>query len=117
MNFLKMKTQRFVFAISILLFIVAGTGCKEPPSDYYKGKIIVLNNHVAYTDIIEIQQSVDNGLAIGQTISVGVLLTDKGYKLNDVVYFKIVHYQKWEGPDTTDHLWPGYTGTIELYNK
>ena len=112
-----MKAKIILVATIILILFGGSMGCEEVPSDYYKGKIIVLNNHVAYTDIIEIQQSVDNGLAIGQTISVGVLLTDKGYKLNDVVYFKIVHYQKWEGPDTTDHLWPGYTGTIELYNK
>ena len=44
MNFLKMKTQRFVFAISILLFIVAGTGCdKKNDSELQIQNGLVLN--------------------------------------------------------------------------
>ena len=80
---MKMKiTPIIVFAI---FFVVVGMGCEDDiPSGYCQGKIVALNNHVAYTDIIEIQQSVDKELAVGQTISVGILLTDKGYKLKDI---------------------------------
>ena len=113
-----MITKRILRVIIILFFLIGGIGCEDDiPSGYCKGKIVALNNHVAYTDIIEIQQSVDKEFAVGQTISVGVLLTDKGYKLNDIVYFKVISYQKWVGPETADHLWPTYTGVIELANK
>lgn len=108
-----MKTKAILISV-IILFSIVGMGCKDVSSDLYTGKIITLNNHAAFTDIIEIQQSVAGGLAIGKTISVGTQLTDKGYKLNDIVYFKVTYYQKWIGPETADHLWPSYTGVIEL---
>jgi hypothetical protein len=90
---------------------------KEVSADYYKGKIIALNNHIAYSDVIEIQQSVESGISVGQTISIGVQLADKGFKLNEVVYFKIIRSQKWVGPEPADHIRPGYTGVIELYTN
>ena len=86
-------------------------------TDYYSGKIIALNNHIAYYDVIEIQQGMKDGLAAGQTLAVGVQLTDKGYKLIEVVNFKIIRYQKSVGFETADHMWSGYTGIIELYKS
>jgi hypothetical protein len=111
-----MKTKA-ILIMSITLFLLAGMGCEEVPADYYKGKIIALNNHIAYSDVIEIQQPVEYGISIGQTISVGVQLTDKGFELNEVVCFKIIRSQKWVGPETADHIWPDYTGVIELYTN
>jgi len=112
-----MKAYKTIISVIVLCFVIV-IGCKnEYPVDYYKGKIIALNNHIAFSDIIEIQHSVEDGLPVGQTISVGVQLTDKGYKLGDVIYFKIISYQKWVGPETAEHLWPGYTGTVELYEN
>ena len=109
-----MKAPKTIFSV-IALCLVIVMGCKNDyPVDYYKGKIIALNNHIAFSDIIEIQQSVEDGLPVGQTISVGIQLTDKGYKVGDVIYFKIISSQKWVGPETADHLWPGYTGVVEL---
>lgn len=112
-----MKTKTFLFTITALIFLLGAMGCEDVPTDCYKGKIIALNNHIAFNDIIDIQHSVEDGLPVGQTISVGVQLTDKGYKLGDVIYFKIISSQKWVGPETADHLWAGYTGVVELYEN
>jgi hypothetical protein len=112
-----MKAPKTIFSV-IALCLVIVMGCKNDyPVDYYKGKIIALNNHIAFNDIIEIQHSVEGGLQVGQTISVGVQLTDKGYKLGDVIYFKIISSKKWVGPETADHLWTSYTGTVGLYQN
>jgi len=112
-----MKAKTILVATIILILFGGSMGCEEVPSDYYKGKILVLNNHIAFYDVIEVQQSVENGLAVGQTLSVGVQLTEKGYKLNDVVYFKIIRFQKSVGFETAEHLWASYSGIIELYHK
>jgi hypothetical protein len=112
-----MNAKIILIPVITLFFLLAGLGCDDVPSDYYKGKIIALNNHIAYYDVIEIQQGMKDGLPAGQTLAVGVQLTDKGYKLNEEVYFKIIRYQKSIGFETADHMWASYSGIIELYNK
>jgi len=112
-----MNAKTFLIPAITLFFLMAGLGCDDVPSDYYKGKIIQLNSHAGYNDVILIQQGMKDGLPAGQTLAVGVQVTDKGYRLNEVVYFKIIRYQKKEGFETADHIWASYSGIIELYNK
>lgn len=93
-------------------------GCdnKDYPTDYYKGKIITLNKGDGCFDLIEIQQSVENGLNVGVRITFNRELHDKDFKVDDVVYFKIIDYQKWEGFVNGLCIGPTYGAIIEFYN-
>ena len=93
-------------------------GCekRDYPTGYYKGRIITLNKGDGCFNLIEIQQSIENGLSIGVRITFNKELHNKEFKIDDTVYFKINNYQEWEGPANASCLWPHYNAVIEFYN-
>lgn len=113
-----MKTNKLLLTILFLFILMGMGGCdnKDYPTDYYKGKIITLNKGDGCFDLIEIQQSVENGLNVGVRITFNRESHDKDFKEGDIVYFKIIDYQEWDGFAFAYCLWPAYVTIIEFYN-
>lgn len=101
------------------LLLIIGVRCddKDYPSDYYKGKIVLLNKGDGCSNIIEIQQSIKDGLSVGSTISFNPSSYNKQLKLDDIIYFKIIRYQKMEKQVSTCMKSAMYGAIIEFYNE
>ena len=109
-----MKTKTTVFTMIVpLLLLVGGMGCEKENNnaDCYIGKVIQIRGKC--NDIIEITSAPKNGLPVGQTITFNPDLFSQELKIGSMIKFKIVKYEKWEGPGTADCIWPAYIGNVE----
>ena len=111
-----MKNKKF---IPIILFSLLCIGaCKNDNYDlqYYKGEIIQLNRDCGGNNIIKIVKPSTNGeLKEGNTISFSSDLVDENMERGNVVYFKILEYQKNESQTACQPcLFSQFSAKIEL---
>ena len=115
-----MKKVIIIIGSVFLLFFLIVAGCNNDgqyPS-CYEGKVVSLNHGDGCNNIIEIVKAINNdGLSTGSTITFNPDLYEGTLKVGDVVYFKIIQYEKWVGPGTANCLWPGFIGQIEFCNN
>ena len=86
----------------------------------YEGKILSLiksNNNERYNIILITSSTSRKGVPVGS--SIGFYDRDFGEKMNegDIVHFRVPIFQKWAGPETTDHRCPQYVGMIKFYEN
>lgn len=114
-----MKLKEYLpLMLTAFLFVVGLTRYNDESieKDYYKGVVVTLNKGDTCFDLIEIQNNIDGGIAIGSKITFNHELFPS-LSINDVVYFKIKSYKKWTGFSTINCLFPTYVGIIEIINQ
>lgn len=92
---------------------MVGTGCKED-IQYYSGTVIELISQNDCYDVIRIDVAPQGGLPIGTSISPNISLSNKNFKVNDVVTFEIVSYQELIDPQSMMCPHAVYNATIKL---
>ena len=121
-----MKQIKFlsIFLCLLLLFLaIVVEGCENDKKNpqCYQGKVVSLNNSHGCNNIIEILQTNDNDdsmLTVGARITFNPDLYGDKIELGEIVYFKILEYEEWEGFATTECLWPNFIGVqIEFCNN
>ncbi len=110
-----MKTKTFLFISITLFLLIGGMGCEED-LNYYSGTIIALDGNNGCFDIIQIDKSPRGGLASETTISFDANSLNKSLKLNDIVKFEIISYEKLIDTQATLCPHPTYSATIKLLN-
>ena len=108
-----MKTKIFLFTVITLFLLMVGTGCEED-LNYYSGTIVALDGNNGCFDIIWIDKSPQGGLASETTISFAANSLSKNLKLNDVVKFEIISYEKIIDPQSTLCPHPTYSAIVKL---
>lgn len=112
-----MKTKTILFATITLLLIMFGAGC-EVDNQIYQGKIVSLNDKNGCDDIIEISESVPQGLPVTSRITFGRSLFKGELKIGETANFKVIKYEKYpDGPGFGLCLPAEYIGQLEFYNK
>ncbi|MDD4427167.1 MAG: hypothetical protein PHG64_02085 [Paludibacter sp.] len=108
-----MKTKTFLFFVIALFLMGMGVGCEKEKNelDCYTGKIIQLKGKC--NSIVKITSAPKNGLSIGETVSFNSDLLNQDLKIGSIIEFKIIQYEKWNGPATADCIWPTYIANIE----
>jgi len=90
---------------------------KESFPDCYKGKVVTLNKGDGCNNILEIIDTNSScELSTGSTTTFNPTLSRKKLRVGDIVYLKIIQYEKWIGPSNADCLWPQFTAQIEFCN-
>lgn len=94
----KMKPKILKLSLFCLVFALIGASCHDDDYDplCYKGEVIQYGRSSCY-DMIEIMQPVNNDdLVEGVTISFNRFLIGKDLEEGDIVYFKVLDYNKYE---------------------
>ena len=106
-----MKKKMMLFTVIALL--VGGVGCEKEicNNDCYIGEVIQLRGKC--NSIIAITSSPEGGLSIGETIAFNPEMVNQDLIIGDIVRFKIIQYEKWNGTATADCIWATFTATIE----
>ncbi|WP_026475022.1 hypothetical protein [Alkaliflexus imshenetskii] len=116
-----MKITISKISVFLLLISLMGAGCEKDEkrdSLCFQGEVISLNQGDGCQNIIKITKSTkDSEFEVGNTISFDPDLYGGTLKVGDVVYFKIIQYEDWEGPATAYCLWPKFTARIEFCNN
>jgi hypothetical protein len=116
-----MKTTILKISTIVLLFLFIGAGCqKDDLSHYYRGKVVDINNGNGCYNLIEIINiPKEASLLVGATITFDPkLYTKKNLEIGDMVYFKIILFKEWIGPNDAYCRWPQYVGQqIEFYEN
>lgn len=102
------------------MLLVTDSGCNEDEQDplCYKGQVVNLNQGDGCNNIIQIAGMNNNGgLPVGSTITFNPKLYKGKLTEGDIVYFKIIRYEKWVGPSNAYCPWPQYTAQIEFCNN
>ncbi len=104
--------------ISALLFLFSLLqGCEDKRHDpyCYTGKVVSLNYGNGCNNILEIVEPANKGdLLIGSSMTFNPELSSKILNLGDIIYFKIIQFEEWEGPANAMCLWPQFTAQIEF---
>jgi hypothetical protein len=116
-----MKTTFFKISAFILLLALMGSGCEKEEQDQlnYQGKVITLNQGSGCMNIIEIVKTIkDSELTEGTTIAFNPELSRATLKVGDIVYFKIIKYEKYKPHISTQPCpFPQFTAIIEFPNN
>ena len=113
-----MRTTLLKFCYITLLFALMGAGCEKEEQDplNYHGKVISLNQDSGCMNIIEIVKTIkDSELTEGTTIAFNPELSRATLKVGDIVYFKIIKYEKYRPHISTQPCpFPQFTAIIEF---
>jgi hypothetical protein len=116
-----MKTIILKFNTFLLVVSLMGVGCeKDEKRDplCFQGEVVSLNQGDGCQNIIRITKNTKDSVPeVGNTTSFDPDLYGGTLKVGDVVYFKIIQYEDWEGPATAYCLWPKFTARIEFCNN
>ena len=100
---------------------MTGAGCEKNKLDLlcYKGKIVNLNQQTGCQNIIEIVNTPDAGaLPVGTTLSFNPDLFGNKLKIGDIIYFKVLIYEKFGDIIMPHHCFaPQYAAIIEFCGK
>lgn len=110
-----MKTKTFLFTLITMFLLIGGMGCEKDVS-YYSGTIVTLDSNNGCFDIIRIDEAPQDGLGIKTTISFNANSLSTNLKLNDVMKFEIISYQKLIDTQSTLCPHPDYNAIIKLHN-
>ncbi|HQP56903.1 MAG TPA: hypothetical protein PLN83_12395 [Syntrophorhabdus sp.] len=112
-----MKTIIFKAGIAFLFILLAVMACEKNKQDSlcYKGKVVSLNNNGnANFNVVEIVKVPDAAeLTVGVTIIFNPELYGGELNIGDMVSFKLLYYEKWEGPHYAHCTWPNYVAMID----
>lgn len=115
-----MKTTIFKISFVFLFLSLMGAGCEKDERDplCYKGKVVSLNQGSECQNIIEIVETIKNvELEAGNTISFNSDLYGGTLKVGDVVYFKVIEYEEFGNPLSTQPCtFPQFASSIEFCN-
>ncbi|MDP3916076.1 MAG: hypothetical protein Q8R96_20290 [Bacteroidota bacterium] len=116
-----MKTTILKISFIFLLFTLMGAGCEKDERDplCYQGKVVSLNQGSGCQNIIEIVETIKDGeLEVGNTISFNPDLYVGTLKVGDVVYFKVIEYEEFGNPISTQPCtFPQFASSIEFCNN
>ena len=112
-----MKRKTVLFTLFALFLLIGGVGCanKIDKSDCYIGEVITLFGvgHERYNIVTITKVPNKHSLPVGTTIAFDIERYGKKVEIGNIIDFEILMYEKWVGPATADHLWPGYVGVIK----
>jgi hypothetical protein len=108
--------MRAALKISVLFFLFSLLqGCEDKRHDCYTGKVVSLNMGAGCQNILKIVEPANKSdLPKGSTLTFDPKLSSKILNLGDIVYFKIIQFEEWEGFINAMCLWPQFTAQIEF---
>lgn len=113
-----MKTALLKISFILLLLSFIGAGCEKDERDpiCYQGKVVSLNQGSECQNIIEIIELIEDGkLEAGNTLSLNSDLYEGTLKVGDVVYFKVIEYEEFGNPISTQPCtFPQFAALIEF---
>lgn len=113
-----MKSALLKISIILLFLGFMGAGCEKDERNplCYQGKVVSLNQGSGCQNIIEIVETIKNGeLEAGTTISFNPDLYEGTLKIGDVVFFKVIEYEEFGNPISTQPCtFPQFAALIEF---
>ena len=99
----------------MIVALLLGVGCEKEKDNinWYEGTVLQLKGRCMA--IVKITSAPKNGLTVGHTITFNPDFFDGELKIGSSFEFKVIEYEKWEGPAIAECLWPFYVGYIEPY--
>jgi hypothetical protein len=111
----ELRTASICFIMLLFCAAISGGGCdkNKQNSQCFQGKVVSINKGDGCNYIIEIQKTDKNNsmLIVGSRITFDPKLLGNIVELGDIIYFRVIEYEIWEGPATTDCIWPNFIGT------
>jgi len=92
---IKLRTNFLLLLPLCMVLLVAGCNDEEQNSQCYQGEVVSLNDGDGCNNIIEILKTIDDSeLIVGSTITFNPELYGDTIKTGDIVYFKVLQYEK-----------------------
>lgn len=112
-----MKPTIIKISVLFLLLNFMWAGCEKDERDpCYQGKVVSLNQGSGCQNIIEIIEPIKDGeLEAGNTMSFNSDLYEGTLKVGDVVYFKVIEYEEFGNPISTQPCtFPQFAALVEF---
>ncbi len=121
----KLKLLKKVLLLLPLCVVLLGAGCEkdEQNSQCYQGEVVNLNDGNGCNNIIKILETSANSdslLVVGSRITFDPDLFGDTIKLGDIVYFKVLQYEKIDYSHFSTQpcsVYPQFGASIEFCNN